>query len=243
LATGALLARLLRDRRGRATPTIKVLLVDDHSVVRHALATLLATDAELEVVGQAGSVAEALAEARRTHPDVVVMDMRLPDRSGAEGCREIRSTVPEARVVILTSYSDEEALTSAAVAGASGYLLKSAEPDQLFQAVRTVAAGGSLLGSEATTIMLDRLRRLAAGGPSDDPLSILTDQEKRVLRRIAEGLTNREIGETLHLSENTVKGYVSNILAKLGLVRRSEAAAYLARYQARADERVPAGTG
>ena len=208
---------------------IRVLLVDDHSVVRHGLAALLATDGRVDVVGQAGSVAEALAEARQLRPDVVVMDMRLPDRSGAEGCRDIRSMLPDTRVLMLTSYADEEALTNAILAGASGYLLKQVDPEQLFAAIRTVARGGSLLDPDATTIVLERLRKMATGAAIDDPLSGLTGQERRILECIAEGLTNRQIGDQLHLSENTVKGYVSHILTKLGMTRRAEAAAFMAR--------------
>jgi two-component system response regulator DevR len=208
---------------------IRVLLVDDHSIVRHGLAALLATVGDVEVVGQAGTVAEGLAEARRLRPDVVVMDMRLPDRTGAEGCRDLRSMLPDTRVLMLTSYSDEEAVTNAVVAGASGYLLKNVDPDQLFAAIRTVARGGSLLDPHSTTLVLDRLRRMASGAAIDDPLSGLTGQERRILRLIADGLTNRQIGDRLHLSENTVKGYVSHILTKLGMTRRAEAAAFIAR--------------
>jgi DNA-binding NarL/FixJ family response regulator len=220
---------------------ISVLLVDDHAVVRHGLAVLLGTDPEFQVVGQAGSVAEALGEARRLRPDVVVMDMRLPDRTGAEGCREIRSMLPDTRVLMLTSYSDEDALTSAILAGASGYLLKLVDPEQLFAAIRTVARGGSLLDPHATTLVLERLRKMASGAAIDDPLSGLTGQERRILRLIADGLTNRQIGEQLHLSENTVKGYVSHILTKLNMERRTEAAAFMARIAAHDRERLGVG--
>lgn len=205
------------------------MLVDDHTIVRSGLAALFATAGDIDVVGQAGTVAEGLAEARRLRPDVVVMDMRLPDGTGAEGCREIRSMLPDTRVLMLTSYSDEEALTNAIVAGASGYLLKEVDADHLFEAIRTVARGGSLLDQDATTLVLERLRRMATGAPIDDPLGGLTGQERRILRLIADGLTNRQIGEHLHLSENTVKGYVSHILTKLGMSRRAEAAAFMAR--------------
>jgi two-component system, NarL family, response regulator DevR len=209
-------------------PAARLLLVDDHKVVRLGLASLFATVPGFSVVGEAGSVAEAIAEARRCAPDVVVMDVRLPDGSGVEACREIRSEQPETHVVMLTSFADEEAVISSIVAGAAGYVLKTAEPERLVEAIQGAIRGTSLLDPTVTATVLNRMRRLAAAA-DDDPLAPLSEQERNILPLIAEGKTNRQIAAALSLSEHTVKSYVSNILQKLHLVSRAEAAAFITR--------------
>jgi DNA-binding NarL/FixJ family response regulator len=181
------------------------------------------------VVGEAGTVAEAITQARRCQPDVVILDVRLPDGSGVEACREIRSERPEARVIMLTSYADEDAVLASVMAGASGYVLKQVEPDRLIEAVEIVARGGSLLDPSATDAVLGQLRRLGTPEPDDG----LTENERKILPLIAEGKTNRQIAADLYLSEHTVKTYVSQILRKLNFSRRSEAAAFIARRQPR----------
>ena len=209
---------------------VRLLLVDDHEVLRLGLRTLFDTAGGFLVVGEAGTVAEGIAQARAQRPDVAIVDLRLPDGSGVEACREIRSERPETRVVVLTSYSDEDAVISSIVSGAAGYLLKQTPPRQLVEAVRTVALGGSLLDPAVTGGVLDRLKRAGTRG-AEDPLVVagLSPQERNILPLIAEGKTNREIAEVLVLSERTIKTYVSNILQKLQLSRRSEAAAFSAR--------------
>jgi DNA-binding NarL/FixJ family response regulator len=209
------------------TAPIRLLLVDDHRVVRLGLGTLFGTVSGVRVVGEAGSVAEALAEAGRCRPDVVIMDLRLPDGSGVEACREIRSERPEVQVIMLTSYADEEAVIASIMAGAAGYLLKQSEPERLIEAVEIAARGGSLLDPAIARTVLDWMQRV---GTADalDPLAGLSEQERRVLPLLAEGRTNRQIAAALQLSEHTVKSYVSNILQKLHLSRRAEAAAYIA---------------
>jgi len=209
---------------------VRLLLIDDHEVLRLGLRTLFDTAGGFLVVGEAGTVAEGIAQARAQRPDVVIVDLRLPDGSGVEACREIRSERPETRVVVLTSYSDEDAVISSIVSGAAGYLLKQTPPRQLVEAVRTVALGGSLLDPAVTGVVLDRLKRAGSRG-AEDPLVVagLSPQERNILPLIAEGKTNREIAEVLVLSERTIKTYVSNILQKLQLSRRSEAAAFSAR--------------
>ena len=209
---------------------VRLLLVDDHEVLRLGLRTLFDTAGGFLVVGEAGTVAEGIAQARAQRPDVAIVDLRLPDGSGVEACREIRSERPETRVVVLTSYSDEDAVISSIVSGAAGYLLKQTPPRQLVEAVRSVALGGSLLDPAITGLVLDRLKR-AGGRGAEDPLVVagLSPQERNILPLIAEGKTNREIAEVLVLSERTIKTYVSNILQKLQLSRRSEAAAFSAR--------------
>ena len=209
-------------------PAARLLLVDDHKVVRLGLASLFATVPGFLVVGEAGSVAEAIAEARRCAPDVVVMDVRLPDGSGFEACREIRSEQPETHVVMLTSFADEEAVISSIVAGAAGYVLKTAEPERLVEAIQGASRGTSLLDPTVTATVLNRMRRLAVAA-DDDPLAPLSEQERNILPLIAEGKTNRQIAAALSLSEHTVKSYVSNILQKLHLVSRAEAAAFITR--------------
>jgi two-component system, NarL family, response regulator DevR len=209
--------------------SLRVLLVDDHELVRMGLRTLLSGEAGFVVVGEAGSVAEAVAAARTYRPDVVLMDVRLPDGSGVEACREIRSELPDARVLMLTSFADEDAVFSAIVAGASGYLLKQARADALLDAIRTVGRGGSLLDPAVAQKVLERIRASAVAPARDDKLAALSDQERKILPLIAAGRTNREIAEALYLSEHTVKAYVSDLLSKLALRRRSEAAALFAR--------------
>lgn len=185
----------------------------------------------MEVVGEAGTAADALARIPAARPDVAVLDIRLPDRSGVEVCREIRTRYESVRCMMLTSFADDEALFDAIIAGASGYVLKDIRGDELLAAVRDVAAGRSLLDPVATARVLERLRGQTAAQP-DDQLAALTEQERRILLLIGEGLTNRAIGERLHLAEKTIKNYVSSLLSKLGMERRSQAAAYVARMQA-----------
>ncbi|GGX77782.1 DNA-binding response regulator [Streptomyces fructofermentans] len=189
---------------------------------------------DIEVVGEAGTAADALARIPATHPDVAVLDVRLPDGSGVEVCRDIRSRDEGIKCLILTSYADDEALFDAIMAGASGYVLKAIRGDELLSAIRDVAAGKSLLDPEATARVLERLRE-GGGAKGDTRLASLTDQERRILDLIGEGLTNRVIGDRLHLAEKTIKNYVSSLLSKLGMERRAQAAAYVARLQAEKD--------
>lgn len=206
---------------------VRLLIVDDHEVVRLGLRALLGSRPEFDIVGEATSVAEAVAAAASAEPDVVIMDVRLPDGSGVEACREIKAVRPQTQVVMLTSYADEEAVEASVVAGASGYLLKQSGAQDLIRTVQIAASGGSLLDPAVTATLLDRFRRLASGDEhAPDPL---TPQERRVLALIADGRTNREIGVALHISEKTVKNYVTALLAKLHLRRRTEAAAFAAR--------------
>ncbi|GAB3739268.1 response regulator [Nocardiopsis nanhaiensis] len=206
--------------------SIRVFLVDDHEIVRRGVGSLLDDEDGITVVGEAGTAAQALARVPALEPDVVVLDVRLPDGDGVTVCRDIRSMLPETRMLMLTSYSDDEALYGAVMAGASGYILKQIHGTDLVGAVRTVAQGRSLLDPESTARMLKRLREEAG---RTDPLSELTEQERRVLELIGEGLTNREIGARMYLAEKTVKNYVSRVLAKLGMARRTQAAAYAVR--------------
>ncbi|WP_217140418.1 response regulator transcription factor [Streptomyces sp. AC627_RSS907] len=209
---------------------IRVFLLDDHEVVRRGVHDLLSGEPDIEVVGEAGTVADALARIPATRPDVAVLDVRLPDGSGVEVCREIRSRDESVRCLMLTSFADDEALFDAIMAGASGYVLKDIRGAELLNAVRDVAGGRSLLDPAATARVLERLR--GGGTGADDRLARLTGQERRILELIGEGLTNRAIGERLHLAEKTIKNYVSSLLSKLGMQRRSQAAAYVARMQA-----------
>jgi two-component system, NarL family, response regulator DevR len=202
-------------------PSIRVFLLDDHEVVRRGVADVLESDPGISVVGEAKNAAEALARVPALRPDVAVLDVRLPDGDGVSVCRELRSKLPDLKVIMLTSFSEDEALFEAIMAGASGYLLKQILGQDLISAVRTVAGGGSLLDPTATTAVLERLRR--AEQPSG-PLAKLSEQERTVLELIGEGLTNRQIGERMFLAEKTVKNYVSHLLAKLGLERRTQAA-------------------
>jgi DNA-binding NarL/FixJ family response regulator len=209
---------------------LRLLVVDDHEVVRQGLVSLLDRRAGFEVVAQAGSVAEAIAQAARHRPDLVIMDVRLPDGSGIEACREIRAARAETRVVMLTSYPDEEAVLSAIIAGASGYLLKQIRGRDLVSGLEAVGRGESLLDPAVTEKVLERVRRLASGAASDE-LAELTAQERKILLLVAEGKTNKEIATDVFLSDKTVKNYVSSILSKLNLQRRTQAAAFVARRQ------------
>ncbi|SDF40414.1 DNA-binding response regulator, NarL/FixJ family, contains REC and HTH domains [Lentzea fradiae] len=199
----------------------RVFLVDDHEVVRVGIRELLSASPDLEVVGEAGSVAEALTMVPATNPDVAVLDVRLPDGNGIELCRELRSRLPELKVLMLTSFTDDEALFDAIMAGASGFVLKRILGTDLTTAVKTVAAGQSLLDARSTAALLNRIRREREQG---DPVRTLTEQERTVFEYIGDGLTNRQIAEKMFLAEKTVKNYVSHLLAKLGLERRTQAA-------------------
>ena len=208
--------------------TVRIMLVDDHEVVREGLRALLTRREGFEVIAQAGSVAEAVKGAAKAQPDVVVMDVRLPDGSGIEACREIREQRPETRVVILTSYADEDAVFASILAGASGYVLKQTRGSAVADAVAAAARGESLLDPGVTQKVMERLRSANARKEAD-PLDALNDQEHKILELIAEGKTNKEIAGEVFLSDKTVKNYVSSILTKLNLRRRSEAAAFIAR--------------
>lgn len=222
--------RPMNDTDGR----IKVFLLDDHEIVRRGLADLLNLEADMVVVGEAGSKTDALHRLPAARPDVAVLDVRLPDGSGVEVCRDIRDAMPEVRCLMLTSYADDEALFDAIMAGASGYVLKEIRGNDLVAAIRQVAAGKSLLDPAATQRVLERLR---SGEQQDTRLDGLADQERRILVLIGEGMTNRQIGEAMHLAEKTVKNYVSSLLAKLGMERRTQAAAYAARMAAENEHR------
>jgi two-component system response regulator DevR len=211
---------------GVDSPVIRVFVLDDHEVVRRGLIDLVSAEPDLQVVTEAGTAAEALSRAAAARPDVAVLDVRLPDGTGVEVCREIRSDHPEIACLMLTSFSDDEALFEAIMAGASGYVLKQVRGNELVDAVRRIAAGQSLLDPTVTARVLERLRK---GSEEDEQLSGLTDQERKLLMLLAEGKTNRQIGESMYLAEKTVKNYVSNVLAKLGMSRRTEAAVYAAR--------------
>jgi two-component system response regulator DevR len=203
--------------------SIRVFLLDDHEIVRRGIADLLHTEPGIIVVGEAGTAAEALRRIPAATPHVAVLDARLPDGSGIEVCREIRSSTPEIRCLILTSYDDNDAIFAAVMAGAAGYLLKEVRGTYLVDAIRQVAAGKSLMDPAVTERLLSRLRD---GTPQDERLASLTAREREVLGLITDGLTNREIGERLFLAEKTIKNYVSGLLAKLGMQRRTQAAVY-----------------
>jgi DNA-binding NarL/FixJ family response regulator len=205
-------------------------VVDDHEIVRQGIVSLLERREGFQVVAQAGNVAEAIENARKYQPDLVIMDVRLPDGSGIEACREIRAEFPTTRIVILTSYPDEEAVFASIVAGASGYLLKQIRGRDLVSALQSVGRGESLLDPAVTEKVLDRVRRIASGTYTDE-LAQLTRQEQKILLLIAEGKTNKQIASDIFLSDKTVKNYVSSILAKLNLQRRSQAAAFVARHR------------
>ncbi len=207
---------------------IRVFLVDDHEVVRRGVRDLLEQSGDIEVVGEAGSAGEALSRIPPTQPDVAVIDMRLPDGNGVEICREVRSRDERIQCLILTSFADDEALIDSIMAGAAGYLLKQVKGTDFVDAVRRVAGGQSLLSPEVTAQVLERLRK---GPVQDERLGRLTDQERKILDLIAEGLTNRQIAGRMFLAEKTVKNYVSHLLAKLGMERRTEAAVFAARLQ------------
>jgi two-component system, NarL family, response regulator DevR len=209
---------------------LRLLVVDDHEVVRQGLVSLLERREHFQVVAEAGTAAEAVEMARKFEPDLVVMDVRLPDGSGIEACREIRAEFPGTRVVILTSYPDEEAVLSAIIAGASGYLLKQIRGRDLISALESVGRGESLLDPAVTEKVLDRVRRIATGTYTDE-MAQLTQQEQKILLLVAEGKTNKEIATEVFLSDKTVKNYVSSILSKLNLERRAQAAAFVARHR------------
>lgn len=202
---------------------VKVFLVDDHEVVRRGLVDLLGADPELDVVGEAGSVAEAMARVPAARPDVAVLDVRLPDGNGIELCRDLLSRMPDLRCLILTSYTSDEAMLDAILAGASGYVVKDIKGMELARAVKDVGAGRSLLDNRAAAVLMAKLRGAAE---KQDPLSGLTDQERTLLGLLSEGLTNKQIADRMFLAEKTVKNYVSRLLAKLGMERRTQAAVF-----------------
>lgn len=209
---------------------LKVMVVDDHDVVRMGLRAFIDAAGDMEVVCEASSGGEAVAKARKFHPDVVVMDVRMPDGGGVDACRELRSQSPGIRVIMLTAYSDDSALFSSIMAGAAGYLLKKTPAQQLVSSIRSVGNGNALLDPEVTMKVLERVR--AATVDSKDPkLAQLSPTEERILDKVAEGLTNRQIAERTNLAEKTVKNYVSSILRKLDVTRRAEAASYVTRAQ------------
>jgi two-component system, NarL family, response regulator DevR len=216
--------------RGSAGRPFRILVVDDHEVVRQGLVALLDRRPNFQVVAEAGTVEEALAQAHLHQPDIVIMDVRLPDGSGVEACREIRADLPDTRVVMLTSFPDDEAVLSAIVAGAAGYLLKQIRARDLIAGLEAVGRGESLLDPAVTERVLARVRQIASGEIHDE-LSGLTPQERKILMLVAEGMTNKEIAAEIFLSDKTVKNYVSSILAKLNLERRAQAAAFVARHR------------
>ena len=218
------------------TERLKVMLVDDHEIVRQGLRALIEAEEDNEVIAEADSGAKAIEVAIAYKPRVVVMDVRMPDGSGVEACREIRDKDPDIQVIMLTSFSDDEALFNSIMAGAAGFVLKQIRGRDLVDAIRTVGAGQSLLDPGVTKRVLERLRK-AQFDDKDPKLARLSPQEERILDMIGEGLTNREIAERIHLSDKTVKNYVSTILQKLEVARRAEAASYVAR--ARAKEHHP----
>jgi len=205
---------------------IRVFLLDDHEVVRRGVRDLLEAEGDIEVVGEAGTAAEALGRILATAPDVAVLDVQLGDGSGVEVCRDVRSARPDMACIMLTSFADDEALFQSIMAGAAGYVLKQIKGTDLVDAVRRAAAGESLLDPRATARVLERIRR---GPEEDERLRALTPQEARILDLLAEGRTNRQIAEEMFLAEKTVKNYVSNLLSKMGMSRRTEAAVYAAR--------------
>jgi two-component system, NarL family, response regulator DevR len=211
--------------------TLRVMLVDDHEIVRQGLRSLLEAEDDIEVVAEADNGPSAVALASVHQPDVVVMDVRMPGGSGVEACRAIRDVRPDAQVIMLTSFSDDEALFNSIMAGAAGYVLKQIRGHDLLDAIRTVGSGRSLLDPDVTQRVLERLRK-AKFDEKDPKLSRLSPQEERILGMIGEGLTNREIAARIHLSDKTVKNYVSAILQKLEVARRAEAASYVARVRA-----------
>lgn len=209
---------------GATQHQVSVFLLDDHEVVRRGVKDLLEAEGDITVVGEASTAAQALARVPALRPDVAVLDVRLPDGDGVSVCRDLRSMMPDLGCLMLTSFADDDALYDAIIAGAAGYVLKQIKGQDLIDAVRTVAAGGSLLDAKATARVMQRLRDEAAAREREDPYAALTDQERRILELIGEGLTNRQIGERIFLAEKTVKNYVSSLLAKLGLERRTQAA-------------------
>ena len=221
--------RFCEDRVVLSTMPLRVVLVDDHEVVRNGIKALLEQTPDVSVVGEAGTVKDAIARVEWARPDVVIMDVRLPDGSGIEATREIRARLPKTQVLMLTTFADDEALFASIMAGAAGYVLKQIKGADLVRAVQTVGSGQSLLDPAVTKGVLDRLRK-GKHLLKDERLARLSAQEERILEMIADGKTNREIGDKLHLAEKTVKNYVTSILSKLEVARRAEAAAYLARH-------------
>jgi DNA-binding NarL/FixJ family response regulator len=219
-------ARCGRTGQNAQVDQIRVFLLDDHEVVRVGVRELLESEGDITVVGEASTAAEALARVPAVRPDVAVLDVRLSDGDGVSVCRELRSQLPDLACLMLTSFADDEALFDAVLAGASGYVLKQVRGSDILAAVRTVAAGQSLLDPATIARMMQRLRDQADRA---DPLAALTEQERRVLALIGEGLTNRQIGERMFLAEKTIKNYVSNILTKLGMERRTQAATFVAK--------------
>ena len=213
------------DEAGHAA-MIRVFLLDDHEIVRRGVRDLLETEPDITVIGEAGTAASALARIPALKPDVAVLDIRLPDGDGVTVCRDLRSKMPQLACLMLTSFSDDDALFDAIMAGAAGYVLKQIRGTDLIGAIRTIASGQSLLDPQAAATVMRRMRDQAT---TTDPLATLTDQERRILALIGEGLTNRQIGDRLFLAEKTVKNYVSALFAKLGMQRRAQAAAYAAR--------------
>lgn len=212
---------------------VRVFLLDDHEVVRRGVSALLETEPDIEVVGEAGTAEQAMARIPALEPDVAILDVRLPDGDGVTVCREMRSRLPHVQCLMFTSFADDDALFDAVMAGAAGYVLKQVHGTDLIGAVRALAEGKSLLDPESTARMLARLRDRATRA---DPLAALTDQERRILDLIGEGLTNRQIGERMFLAEKTIKNYVSNLLAKLDMNRRTQAAALSAQLKAEAKD-------
>lgn len=208
--------------------TIRLFLLDDHEIVRRGIRELLESAPDISVVGEAGSAAQALGIVAAVRPDVAVLDARLPDGSGIDVCREIRSRLPETRALILTSFDDDEALSTAVLAGASGYLLKDIRGNGLIEAIRAVAGGANLLDPARVRRVRDSWAREE---PTDSKLALLTPQERRILDHVAEGMTNRQIGDALGLAEKTVKNYVTGVLSKLGLQRRTQAALYVVNHR------------
>jgi two-component system, NarL family, response regulator DevR len=207
-----------------ANPPVRVFLLDDHEVVRRGVKDLLEGEGDIVVIGEGSTASEALARIPALKPDVAILDVRLPDGDGVSVCRDLRSRMPELACLMLTSFTDDDALYDAILAGAAGYVLKQIKGADLIAGVRTVAAGGSLLDAKTTARVMQRLRDEATEREKADPFAALTDQERRILELIGEGLTNRQIGERMFLAEKTIKNYVSSLLAKLGLERRTQAA-------------------
>jgi two-component system, NarL family, response regulator DevR len=219
--------RPIMDRPASDERRITVFLLDDHEIVRRGLRDLLEAEGDIEVIGESGSAVDAAGRIHALDPDVAVLDVRLPDGDGVLVCRDLRSRHPRTACLMLTSFADDEALFNAIMAGAAGYVLKQIKGNDLVEAVRKVASGQSLLDPVVTARVLERVRK---GPEQDERLARLTEQERRILELLAEGLTNRQIGERLHLAEKTVKNYVTGVLAKLGMARRTEAAVYAARH-------------
>jgi two-component system, NarL family, response regulator DevR len=215
---------------------VRVFLLDDHDIVRRGVAHMFEKESDIEVVGEAGTAEEGLSRIPPTRPDVALLDVRLPDGDGVTVCREIRSRHPEIHCLMLTSFSDDEALFDAIMAGASGFILKQVKSEEIVQAVRFVAKGQSLLDPAVTGRVLERLRK---GPEEDERLAKLSPQERNILELIADGLTNRQIAAEIHLAEKTVKNYVSNLLTKLGMERRTQAAVYAARLTEPRGDRAP----